>query len=253
MTPVSHGPENGSTDWKALREEALALRDFTTLTKERVDKAATVGDFEAQDSAMNELQLRIAKFSTLRERMGETACFLAKYRVVAHDSHTVSFVVPRGDSRIEILAKAQELARDTNLIVPWQLSKWARDPRFLRTRDQSEEFFIKGYVEGSGAMSREDEAAYLAGEGVRLMGAMEIPQLEDLAVAFALYYIKTEGKNLFGGGWSVGTAWSVRALSGLLRCDLSGFGCLREGEFWDDLDGHAVVATARVVIHRSAS
>jgi hypothetical protein len=123
-------------------------------------------------------------------------------------------VLPKGCSRIDILKEAQGLVRGIGngpLINPNDLKKWQQDERFTNTAAKSERICIDGHVKGGEAQDRTTQENFVADK------KLSLPSIEDLAVAFALYWVAT-GEPLFGwynqsDGWSY---W-VRGAGGSLN------------------------------------
>ena len=110
----------------------------------------------------------------------------------------MSFVLPKGVSRYEMLCEAQELVvkrEGRDLVLPTQLNKWKDDKTFKATTTIPERIQIDGHVDGGDGMNKSDQEAFLQTKG--------LPQanLEDLAAAFVVLYVAT-GKDLFEGQWA---------------------------------------------------
>ncbi len=168
--------------------------------------------------AVAELELKTAEYEKFRATLSPEVLFLAKYNVKAHGSHEVSFVLPRGVSRIEMLQEAQALVGDRDLIHPDHLTRWQQDPKFTAVAATTQRIHIDGHVEGGDAKSQEDQEAFLRAQ------ELQMPSLEDLAAAFVAHYIAT-GEPLFG--WydkSRGWSFVVRADGGPLYFGSDGFG-----------------------------
>ena len=217
------------------RERAAALYDLSRGVEERLGKAAESGVMDAAREALEELTLETKEFEDFRKTLTPAEIFLAKYNVEVVNEHTVSLVIPKDMSRIEILEEAQGLVTDRYLIWPDQLAKWITDPKFTTEATTSERICIDGRVPNSVDKTRAQQEA--------LVGRENLPTLEDLAVAFAVNWIAT-GEPLFGW-YNNSTPWShlVRAAGGAL--DFIGHG-LCVCSVPDDHSGVGVAVSSRV-------
>ena len=141
--------------------------------------------------------------------MSPEVLFLAKYNVEVHGPHEVSFVLPKGVSRIEMLQEAQSLVGDMKLIYSDRLTKWQQDPKFKAEASTTQRIHINGHVGGGDAQSREEQEAFLTAQGLKM------PSLEDLAAAFVAHYIATK-EPLFGFYNNNDDTYWVRAAGGAL-------------------------------------
>jgi hypothetical protein len=178
------------TEYRAAAMELHALRREV---EERLDSAVESGDKHAARDALDELKASGAAFKELRTTLTPTDLFMAKYNIQVHGSHEVSFVLPKGVSRYEMLCEAHELvaARDNrDLVYSDHLKTWQNDKTFQATATTPERIQIDGHVDGGDGMNRADLEAFLNKKG--------LPQanLEDLAAAFVAFYVAT-GKELF--------------------------------------------------------
>ena len=190
------------------RERAAGLYDLSKEVEQRIHTAAESGDIKDARAAMGELNLRTKEFEDFRKTLTPAEFFLATYNVEVINDHTVSFVIPKGVSRIDILQEAKELVTDRDLIYPSDLAKWEKDPKFTTDATNSERICIDGHMPKSLRKTRAEQEA--------MVGRENLPTLEDLAVAFAVNWIATK-EPLFG--WydkAQGWAYVVRAVGGAL-------------------------------------
>jgi hypothetical protein len=155
------------------------------------------------------------------------------------NDHTVSFVIPEGVSRIQILEEVQMLILNPlgePIIDPEHLAWWKEEERFSSQQATSKKLCIDGNVPDGTNHTREEQEAFLGEE-------FTMANLEDLAVAFCLHWVAT-GEPLFGWidkaeGWS----YAIRAAGGSL-----GFlkGQLSALSIHDGFDSAAVGVSARV-------
>jgi hypothetical protein len=208
---------NPTHDQKKLeeyRERAATLHDLSKGVEERMGKAAESGVIQAAREALGELKLKTKEFEDFRETLTPAEIFVARYNVEVVNDHTVSCVIPKGVSRIEILEEAQAMLTDRDLIWPAHLAKWTADPKFATEATTSERICIDGHVPNSVDKTRAQQEA--------LVGKENLSTLDDLAVAFGVNWIAT-GEPLFG--WhdeSLGWSYVVRAAGRALF--LSSFG-----------------------------
>jgi hypothetical protein len=187
------------------REAALKHREVLRTAEERMDAAIENGDKAAAQAALDEATASGEAFRELRSKLKPTDLFVAKYNIQVHGPHEVSFVLPRGLSRYEMLCEAQELVakRDQrDLVYPNRLNEWGNDARFTASCESPERIQINGHVKGGDAMTRKDQEKFLQRKG------LEQAQLEDLAAAFVAHWVAT-GQDLFDDKW-------VRAVGGAL-------------------------------------
>ena len=220
----------------AYRDSAMELHALRREVKQRFDEAVIEGDKRAAREALDQLTASGVAFKKLRNTLSPTDLFIVKYNIQVHGPHEVSFVLPSGVSRYEMLCEAQDLVavRDNHgLVWPAQLNKWKDAKTFKATTTIPERIQIDGHVDGGDGMNRADQEAFL--------NNMELPQanLEDLAAAFVAFYVAT-GKNLFEGK-------RARAAGGVLR--FHSFG-LDVSDIGDD-DGNSDVAVSSRVPRNS--
>jgi hypothetical protein len=182
-------------DSKSLQQYREKVAKLSELRKAVGDQLGKLAPSEAE-RVFDELTLRTREMESLGGSLGKDGVLLAKYGVEVINSHTVSFVLPKGCSRIEILHEVQELIRDRdgrNLVNPEWLAVWGESPRFASRIASSELFRIDGHVEGGDGRTREEQESLVTAKGFTL------PSLEDLAVAFALNWVAT-GEPLISRG-----------------------------------------------------
>jgi hypothetical protein len=170
------------------REAATKLHDSLSAAEQRMDAAIENGDKAAAQAALDEATASGEAFKALRSTLSRTDLFVAKYNIQVHGPHEVSFVLPRGVSRYEMLCEAQELVKNRDqrdLVYPDHLNRRMGDARFTASCDQPERIQIDGHVEGGDAMTRKDQEAFLQREG------LEQAELEDLAAAFVAHWVAT--------------------------------------------------------------
>ena len=192
---------------KQYREIAAKLHDLSAGIEERIAQAARSGQIKVAHDALEELQLKTKELDDFRATLSPEEIFLAKYGVEVIDEHTVSFVIPRGVSRLEILKEAHVLHPNGNLIKAWQLEKFEDDPSFTTEAAQSERICISGHVPNSENKTREQQE--------NMVGKNNLATCEDLTVAFAVNWIATAGilggQALFGWCDSWDRVYQVRA------------------------------------------
>jgi hypothetical protein len=153
--------------------------------------------------------------------------FVTKYSIKVLGEGQVSFTLPSGTSRIDLLNEAQALAFDLlrrNAVYPSWLEIWREDSAFTAKVTEALERTIDGNVRGSTGMTRSEQEA---------RGWNNV-DLCDLATAHVAYFIAT-GKDLFDNH-------VVRARGGALG--FSGGNGLLVGGCSDDLRSSSVAASA---------
>ena len=219
-----------------LKAAAKELHELSLGVGRAIDSAAETGELQRAKDAFAELELKTAEYEKFRATLSPEVLFLAKYNVEVHGPHEVSFVLPKGVSRIEMLQEAQSLVGDRNLIYPNHLTRWQQDPKFKAVAATTQRIHIDGHVEGGDVKSREEQQAFLKAQG------LQMPSKEDLAAAFVAHYIATR-EPLFGwhdksSGWS----FVVRAAGGALFFDSLGLSVY--GIYDVDRDADVAVAAA---------
>ena len=193
------------------REAALKHREVLRTAEERMDAAIENGDKAEAEAALKDATASGEAFKALRSTLSRTDLFVAKYNIQVHGPHEVSFVLPRGVSRYEMLCEAQELVAERDkldLVYPDHLKEWANDARFTASCESPERIQINGHVKGGDEKTRKQQEKFLTTKG------LEQAQLEDLAAAFVAHYVAT-GQDLFEDKW-------VRAVGGALNFDSDG-------------------------------
>ena len=211
------------------REAAIELHKLSLSVEQRLASAFENGKQQDARDALAELRASSAEFQKLRSTLTPTDLFIAKYNIQVHGAHEVSFVLPQGVSRYEMLCEAQGLVIEQHLIYPGQLKDWSNDERFKASTTVPERIQIDGHVDGGDGKTRNQQEAFLE--------AKELPlaTLEDLAAAFVAHYVAT-GTDLFEGKW-------VRAAGGALYFGSYG---LNVSDIDDDGSSRDVAVSARV-------
>jgi hypothetical protein len=198
------------------REAATELHELSTRVEQRIESAFESGIDQAVHDALAELKASGAEFQKLRSTLTQTELFIAKYNIQVHGAHKVSFVLPKGVSRNEMLCEAQEVVTERALVWPFQLKEWSSDPRFRASTAAPERIQIDGHVKGGDGKTRAQQEAFLRRK------KLPLANLEDLAAAFVAHCIAT-GEPLFG--WyrkSDGRSFVVRAAGGVLGFNSDG-------------------------------
>lgn len=178
------------------RYDPHALDQYRQKVAEVAELRKTLGDTigqlqpEQAQQAFDELILRTKAMEDLKSSLGQTNIFLAKYGVDVINHHTVSFVIPRGCSRIEMLDEARQLVleKDNRHLVGGDLLSKLRNLRELATpAASSEHICIDGNYEGTCNQAKPQQEQLLSSRGLTL------PRFEDLVVAFALHWVATSG------------------------------------------------------------
>jgi hypothetical protein len=227
----------------AYRDSAMELHGLRQRIEKEFDSAVESGNKQAARDALDQLKASGAAFKELRNTLTPTDLFIAKYNIQVHGPHEVSFVLPKGVSRYEMLCEAQGLVagRDNrDLVYPDRLKKWEAEATFKSTSTTPERIQIDGHVDGGDGMNRADQEAFLKNMG--------LPQanLEDLAAAFMAHWVAT-GEPLFGW-YDQANEWSfvVRAAGGALNFDSLG---LDVDVIDDDVGDSGLAVASRVPLN----
>jgi hypothetical protein len=227
-----------SYDRKQLQDLKVAAKELHELSLgvgRAIDSAAETGELQRAKDAFAELEVKTAEYEKFRATLSPEVLFIAKYNVEVHGPHEVSFVLPKGVSRIEMLQEAHSLVGDRDLISPDRLTKWQQDPTFTAVATTTQRIHIDGHVEGGDAKSRVEQEAFLRAQGLQMASR------EDLAVAFVAHYMATR-EPLFGFYKNNDYTYWVRAAGGALRFNSYG---LRDYDIHaDNRDALVAVAAA---------
>ena len=131
------------------REAAIKHHEVLITVKERMDGAIENGDKQAAEAVLAEATASGEAFRELRSTLKPTDLFVAKYNIQVYGPHKVSFVLPRGVSRYEMILEAQALVQDRDgrdLVYPDHLKDWGNDARFTASCEQPERIRIDGHV-----------------------------------------------------------------------------------------------------------
>jgi hypothetical protein len=192
-----------------LKAAAKELHELSLGVGRAIDSAAETGELQKAKDAFAELELKTAEYEKFRATLSPEVLFLAKYNVEVHGPHEVSFVLPKGVSRIEMLQEAHSLVGDRDLIFPDHLTRWQEDPTFTAVAATTQRIHINGHVEGGDAKTRQQQEAFLTAQG------LQMPSMQDLAAAFVAHYIATK-EPLFGFYKNSDYTYLVRAAGGAL-------------------------------------
>lgn len=169
------------------RDRAAELAKFRQSVEQKIGQVEIA---EAQ-KVFDELTLRTKELEDYRLTLNPKDLFMAKYNVTVVNEQTVSFVIPRGTPRIDILEEAQRLVGNDSLIEPGTLQEWRADDRFTTHMARTELVCIDGCVEGLNDLEREHQEVALKSRG------LSMATFEDLSVAFAAFWVATN-EPLFG-------------------------------------------------------
>jgi hypothetical protein len=220
------------------RDAATELHELRVKKGQQIESAIESGDKVLARSALEGLKASGAEFHKLRATLTTRDLFVAKYNIQVHGPHEVSFVLPKGVSRVEMLREGQELVSEQKLVYPPRLEEWQTDNAFTASCSTPERIRINARVQGGDAQDRATQETLVV-ESLKLT----LPTLEDLAAAFVANYVAT-GEPLFGW-FNEANQWSfvVRAAGGALYFDSGG---LCASAIYDD-NGYSDVAVAALV------
>lgn len=199
-------------DSKGLQEYRLKAAQLGDLRKEVGDTVGRLTPAEAQRE-FEKLTASTKELKELRQQLPPKERFLVEFGVQVFNDHTVSFVLPFGASKLDIISRAQAL------LPGWRLadSDWAVDEKFTAVATKSERFIIDGHVDGLDSMTSDDQKAQLAARG------LQMARLEDLAAAICVSLVSTGGLLLGEFKWT-GSAESnrTRTIGGFLELNNRG-------------------------------
>lgn len=195
MTMFIHNSE----PLKVYRAAGMELHEFSLKVEKELERAGESGYLAVAKEALSELTLRTSAFKDLRARLAPLDLFIAKYCVMAVDEHTVSLVIPKGVSRLEMLKEALSTSIELYEESPgrytayralqlYWLEKCASESGFTEVTHKSLSLLIDGDVTGSNNLTHAEQEAR----------GWNNAALQDLAVAHSAFYLLT-GKSLFRG------------------------------------------------------
>jgi hypothetical protein len=198
---------------REYREAAINHHEVLRTAQQQMDAAIEEGDTQAAEAVLAEATASGEAFRELRSKLTPTDLFVAKYNIQVHGPHEVSFVLPRGLSRHDMILEAQALVAERDgrdLVYPDDLKSWGNDARFTASCESPERIRIDGHVKGGDEKTRKQQEKFLITKG------LEQAQLEDLAAAFVAHWVATR-EPLFGW-YEKDDSWSfaVRAVGGAL-------------------------------------
>lgn len=203
---------------RQYREKAAEVSELRKTLGEKLGKeeiGRTQREFEA-------FKVSTKQFEDLRNALGAAGVFLARYGVEVVNDHTVSFVIPRGASRIDIMHGAQQLVTGQALFEEEAYKYHARNDKFTTPATHSEKICIDGRVEGLDGKKRVEQESALQERGLTLA------DYEDIPVAFAVFWVAT-GKPLFG--WHKDTDGDECPFTQMPRASRGVFCFTRDGLF----------------------
>lgn len=129
--------------------------------------------------------------------------FVIKYRINIFGDSQVSFTLPSGTSRIDLMNEAQALAYELfkhEAVSPLLLETWKKYSAFTARVSEDLERALDGNIRNSTRMTREEQEA---------KGWNNV-DLCDLASAYVAYFIAT-GRDLFANNLVLARGWGMPA------------------------------------------
>jgi hypothetical protein len=224
---IGDGGMSGTNVAKETRETAArqetslsdVLRTYNSLVQETSELLASLENASpaglARVKARLEASLKVVRGETPLAEAGEAPtvpaeqqklALISKYKIEVLGESQVTLTLPKGTTRADFLTEVQAVAAELygrNAIYPSRLETWAKDQAFTSKKSKAETTSIDGNVKGSTDKIRSAQETFLKKQG------LSMPELENLAVAHAAYFLAT-GKDLFAGN-------VVRARGGALR------------------------------------
>lgn len=139
----------------------------------------------------NDLKTLLREYEQTQSLKARQTEFLKKYDVKVLGKGKVSFTIPEGSSRLDLLNEAQAIAPELlgqPAVYELRLEMWAKDPAFTTKVSKATSFSINGNVKGSTGKTRKEQES----------NGWNDVDLADLAAAHQVYLIATK-KDLFGG------------------------------------------------------
>lgn len=178
-------PEINHEQLKQYRQAAADLDALRRDVGERIDRAKQGDDLAAGYEALSELETRMEDFKNLRSSLTPLDLFLATYNVEVHGPYEVSFVIPRGTSRFDLLREAYDfMPEEQKLVALIHLRARATEPSFTKASDATERVHIKVHDD------RRFQEAKELNEYLKERNE-EMATLEDVVTAFDMHYVAT--------------------------------------------------------------
>jgi hypothetical protein len=179
-------PEINHEQLKQYRQAAADLDALRRDVGERIDRAKQGDDLAAGYEALSELETRMEDFKNLRSSLTPLDLFRATYNVEVHGPYEVSFVIPRGTSRFDLLREAYDFLPEDQLVSGLiQLRVWATEPSFTEASDATERVHIK--VHDDRRFQETKELNEYLEEKNAVMASFE-----DVVTAFAVHFVATQ-------------------------------------------------------------
>jgi hypothetical protein len=179
-------PYYDSEKLKEYRASASQLARLREELRECLSDTAQQHVVDLARERLNVLGEKTKEFERLRAELSSQELFLATCGVTVINDHTVSFLVPCGVSRAEILCEAEGLVTNRELIWTPILDLWKQTEEFKRKAPHAVRITIDGQVSGANDKTRAQQEGIVAALG------LSVASVEDLAVAFAVFFIATE-------------------------------------------------------------
>lgn len=157
------------------------------------------GDLEAMRKNSAYLRDEIDAFKELRASLTPHERLIAEFNIQVTGPRTVTFVLPRGASRIGFMKRAEALAHEV-IGMPFvhleQMKLWEREMDFVAKVDRSTRITVIGGLPETLGYTLREQKTILASRG------LELPSVADLATAHVAYNLLIRG-DMFRGFHSV--------------------------------------------------
>ena len=185
--------EYAAAQAKAQRVNTEAIEAF--------ESAKSRGDLDAARNTVEQLEAISEELKRMRAQFTPRELLIGKYSIEAHDANTVSLIIPKGLSRLELIQDVERMQAagefpeqgiiDHESFVEWEIKMDLAEvvPEDLRIK-------ITGAVSGGDSLSRRKQVAFLTKKG------FAIAPVEDAVVAHAAMF-GAIGTDLFAGVWAV--------------------------------------------------
>ncbi len=218
------------TKVREYREVGQRLHELRVEVQERIQSAGAEGALHKAEDALAELKASGKEFEKLRLDLAPTDLFVVKYSIEVHGPHEISFVVPRGVSRYEMVCEGRSLLENGKgsrpVIDPRTTRMLLTAPISLVRAAAPEYVRIVGHVIGGAHKTKAEQEELLAEKGL----TQATPA--DVAAAYVAHRMAACG-HLFG--WldvDLGISFDVRVDGGALKDTVFGLVFTNLGDDW---------------------
>lgn len=172
-----------------------------TEAAEAFESAKSRGDLDAARNTVEQLEGISEELKRMRAQFTPQELLIGKYSIEAHDANTVSLIIPKGLSRLELIQDVERMQAagefpEQGIIDHESFVEWEIKMDLAEVVREDLRIKITGAVQGGDSLSRRKQVAFLTKKG------FVIAPVEDAVVAHAAMF-GAIGTDLFAGVWAV--------------------------------------------------